>query len=274
MKTFITWSGAVSHGVALELKEFLRLIFPTVDAFVSSDDIRKGSQWRPAITEALSQSQRGILCLTSDNFNQPWVLFEAGVLTKALEKPVLYTVLLGDLDPSALEGNPLSQFQHTRIDKTDMLRLLCDINKDVTEGRRLQGDLTNLFETLWPHFEQSVSRITQKAAKREMWIAELARESPIIAGRVFRNAVIRGPAVLAILEGNRFSRCLFDNPLKPEAMLWTPMNPDAAIGAIGLSRCQFESCDFVGIGFTGPPEVLEAIRRDIPMAKPSPDDAT
>jgi len=211
-----------------------------------------------------------------DNFNQPWVLFEAGVLTKALEKPILYTVFLGDLDPSTLEGNSLSQFQHTRMEKTEMIRLLRDINNDLTEGVRLEGDLISLFETLWPNFQQSVARITQKATKREIWIAELARESSIIAGKVFRNLIIRGPAVLAILEGNRFSRCLFDNPAKPEAMLWTPMNPDASIGAIGLSRCQFESCDFIGIGFTGSPEVLEAIRRDIPMAGLSPErrDAT
>jgi len=145
MRTFITWSGPLSHGVALELKELLRLVFPIVDAFVSSEDIRKGEQWRAAVTDALAQSQRGIICLTPDNYNQPWVLFEAGALTRALERPVVYTVLIDDLEPSTLEGSPLSQFQHTRMERTDMRRLLKQINQEVEEGRRTDADLDNLF---------------------------------------------------------------------------------------------------------------------------------
>ena len=260
MRTFITWSGPLSHGVALELKEFLRLVFPIVDAFVSSEDTRKGQLWRAAVSDALAQSQRGIICLTPDNYNQPWVLFEAGALTRALQRPVVYTVLIDDLEPSTLEGSPLSQFQHTRMECTDMRRLLRQINQEVEEGRRTDADLDNLFDRLWPDMEKAVSKLVQASAKRVIRITDLARESPIIAGRFFRNAVIQGPAILAILEGNTLVSCNFENPINPDAMLWTPMNPDAVIGAIGLSRCHFENCEFRGIGLTGGPEVLAAVR--------------
>ncbi len=263
MRTFLTWSGSLSHGVALEMKELLRLVFPNIDAFVSSEDIRKGRQWRAAVTDALAESQRGVICLTPDNYNQPWVLFEAGVLTRALERPVVYTVLIDDLEPNTLEGSPLSQFQHTRIERADLRLLLGHINEELEEDRRTDADLDNLFDKLWPDFEKAVSKLIRVSGKRIIKIADLARESPIIAGRIFRNAVIQGPAVLAILEGNAFESCGFEIPAGPDAMLWTPMNSNAAIGAIGLSRCRFENCTFRNIGLTGGPEVLATIRREI-----------
>lgn len=261
MRTFITWSGSLSHGVALELKDFLRLIFPTVDAFVSSEDISKGRQWGTEVTDALAQSQRGIICLTTDNHRQPWVLFEAGALTRALQHPVLYTILVDDLDPSSLEGSPLSLFQHTRLEHTDMHRLLKQINKEVEKGCRADADLDNLFDKLWPDMEKAVSKLVLSAPKKTIRIADLVSESSIIAGRIFRNTVIQGPAVLAILEGNEFVSCVFENPINAEAMLWTPMNPNAAIGAIGLSRCRFEDCEFRRIGLTGGPELLEELQK-------------
>jgi len=62
------------------------------------------------------------------------------------------------------------------------------------------------------------------------------------------------------LEGNEFVSCAFENPINAEAMLWTPMNPNAAIGAIGLSRCRFEDCEFRRIGLTGGPEVVKQLQ--------------
>ena len=104
--------------------------------FVSSEDIGKGQQWRTTLTGALAESQRGIICLTPDNFDKPWVLFESGVLTKALERLVLYTLLVNSLDPRALSGSPLSQFQHTLLQKEDVLRLLESINSELGAAKR------------------------------------------------------------------------------------------------------------------------------------------
>lgn len=263
MRTFVAWSGALSHGVALQLKELLRLTFPALDAFVSTEDIRKGEQWRAAVTEALAQSQRGIICLTLDNYHQPWVLFEAGVLTRALQRPVVCTILIDDLEPSTLEGSPLSQFQHTRLERYDMRRLIRQINREVDERGRTETELDILFDKLWPDTEKALAELIQASEKKVVSIADLARDSPIIAGKIFRNAVIQGPAVLAILEGNTFASCYFEAVPSPDSMLWVPQNPNAAIGAIGLSRCRFHNCRFRGIGLTGGPEVLAAIRRDV-----------
>lgn len=260
MRTFITWSGQLSHGVALELKDLLCLAFPTVEAFVSSEDIRKGRQWGTAITEALAQSQRGIICLTTDNYRQPWVLFEAGALTRALQQPVLYTVLVDDLNPTSLEGSPLSLFQHTRLEKDDMRRFVKQINREIENGSRTESDLENLFDRLWPDTEKAFSKLFASAPRKIVKISDLVSGSYIITGQVFRNTVIQGPAVLAILEGNTFTSCAFENPVNAEAMLWRPMNPTVSIGAIGLSRCHFQDCEFRGIGLTGSPETLEQIR--------------
>lgn len=141
-----------------------------------------------------------------------------------------------------------------------MHRLLKAINKELEKGSRTDADLENLFGKFWPDMEKAVSKLVLSAPKKTIQIADLVSESSIIAGKIFRNTVIQGPAVVAILEGNEFLSCAFENSINVEAMLWTPMNPSAAIGAIGLSRCRFEDCEFRRIGLTGAPEVLKQLQ--------------
>ena len=42
MRVFVSWSGDVSHRVAIAFKEWLPLVIQSIDPYVSSEDNRKG----------------------------------------------------------------------------------------------------------------------------------------------------------------------------------------------------------------------------------------
>lgn len=102
MKVFISWSGEVSHKVALALHDWLPCVLNEAKPFVSSEDIRKGNRWLLDISKELATTRFGIICLTPDNLTAPWILFEAGALSKSLKDSQVCTLLLGKLKPNAV----------------------------------------------------------------------------------------------------------------------------------------------------------------------------
>jgi hypothetical protein len=54
MKIFISWTRKHSLGAAMALREWLPFIFPGIEFFVSSEDIRERKRWsieEPAISK-------------------------------------------------------------------------------------------------------------------------------------------------------------------------------------------------------------------------------
>ena len=86
MKIFISWSGDTSHKVATILRDWLPSVIQSVEPYVSSEDIDKGTRWATDIAGELDQSAFGVLCVTKDNMNAPWLNFEAGALDKSVDK--------------------------------------------------------------------------------------------------------------------------------------------------------------------------------------------
>ena len=85
MKVFISWSGDLSHKVAIVIRDWLPAILQYVEPYVSSEDIDKGVRWSSDISKELDNSKFGILCVTKENFEAPWLNFEAGALGKSFE---------------------------------------------------------------------------------------------------------------------------------------------------------------------------------------------
>jgi len=67
------------------------------------------SRWSIELSKELEAASFGILCLTPDNLNSAWLLFEAGALTKHAEGRAC-CLLFGGLRPADVSG-PLSQFR-------------------------------------------------------------------------------------------------------------------------------------------------------------------
>lgn len=60
---------------------------------MSEHDIDKGTRNIPAIARNLDETQFGIICLTPENLNAAWLLFEAGALSKIQYDSRVWTFL-------------------------------------------------------------------------------------------------------------------------------------------------------------------------------------
>jgi len=114
MNVFISWSGPLSRAFAELLVAWFPDVIQRVKPWLSSQDIDKGSLWPAEINEALSTTI-GILCVTQENKDAPWLLFEAGALSKGLTKARVCPLLI-DLQPKDIQP-PLSLFNLTLPDK-------------------------------------------------------------------------------------------------------------------------------------------------------------
>lgn len=155
MKVFISWSGNKSHRVALVFREWLPSVIQSVEPYVSSEDIDKGARWSTDIAKELENSTFGILCVTKENLEAPWLSFEAGALSKTMDKSFV-TPFLFDIKRSEVNG-PILQFQSTIFDKEDIKKLLQTLNKACGESGITEAMLDKAFEVWYPTLEKELN---------------------------------------------------------------------------------------------------------------------
>ncbi|MFK4256441.1 TIR domain-containing protein [Agrobacterium tumefaciens] len=171
MKVFISWSGEESRKVALVLRDWLPSVVQSIDPYVSSEDIDKGARWSSDIAGELEASVYGILCITPDNIDAPWINFEAGALSKSIENS-LVTPFLFRTKRSDMKG-PLVQFQSALDNKDDVKKLLVSLNNAQGAAALDLQRLEKIFERWWPDLETSLTAIespkkeVQKKTKEE-----------------------------------------------------------------------------------------------------------
>ena len=160
MRVFVSWSGERSKAVAIALRDWFNLVVDYVEPWVSDTDIEAGERWGQSIATELAASNFGILCVTSENLHSPWVLFEAGALTKSLDDSRVIPLLL-DLDFSDVSG-PLAQFQAKKLDKTGLHDVISSIQRSCESPIRDEiGDAR--FEGMWPTLEAKLAEVPSEA---------------------------------------------------------------------------------------------------------------
>lgn len=165
MKVFISWSGAKSKKVAIIFRDWLPQVIQSVETFVSSEDIEKGSRWNTDIAQELKESTFGIICVTKDNLNAPWLNFEAGALSKTIDNTYVAPFLF-NIKPSELSGSPISQFQATSFSKDDLKRLIDTLN--VATGNSLTPQrLDTAFELCYSSLEDQLNKLLSEEAESE-----------------------------------------------------------------------------------------------------------
>lgn len=185
-KIFISWSGELSKSLGEAIRKWIPKVLQSVKPYFTPDDIEKGSRWAKEISHELESSQLGIICLTSDNQHNPWILFEAGALSKNLEESKICPILF-NMDTTELTG-PLAAFQATKFSKDDVKKLLVSINNSCSETKLDEKSLEETFEMWWPQLEKSITEILdneknaskpKKRSEREIMeeILELTRSN-------------------------------------------------------------------------------------------------
>jgi hypothetical protein len=157
MKIFVSWSGEDSRVAAELFRSWIPNVLQEVEAWVSSQDISKGEKWSAGLWESLSEIEFGVLMVTAANHAAPWILFEAGALSKTVRSRVI--PILCNVDRVALGNSPLSQFQNALPKKEDIWQVVEAINSACTRSLEPQR-LRSTFEKWWPDFETAFSSIS------------------------------------------------------------------------------------------------------------------
>lgn len=155
-KIFISWSGPLAKAVAKVLHGWLPVMFDNIDPWFSDTDIPAGSTWFGDIRERLDSSAYGIIVITTQNVDKPWLNFEAGSLSKKLnEDKQRVTPLLVNFDQvNQLTGHPLAQYNAVLLNKEGMKRLCESIT--MSAGRN-NANIALRFDQMWGQLESQIA---------------------------------------------------------------------------------------------------------------------
>ena len=198
MKIFISWHGDRSEALAAALKEWLPLVLHYADPWLSKSDIGAGDRWSDEIAKGLEACNFGISCVTRENMEAPWILFEAGAIAKSVKDGKVIPLLLG-LDKKEISG-PLAQFQAKKVEQGEIRELISSLNKSATNPVA-DATLEKLFVMAWPDLQSKISEIPEKknAPKPSRSEGEILEE--LVSG--IRNLEMRFVAMKDIDEKNR-----------------------------------------------------------------------
>ena len=157
MKVFISWSGNQSKEIAEAIRAWLPSVLQTVKPYFTPSDIDKGNRWSSDIAVELDSSSVGVFCITRENLNSPWIVFEAGAISKKVDSSLVCPILFG-LSNADISG-PLTQFQTTLFNKTDMYSLVSTINKSNADNVLTDDVLRDVFEAFWPKLETRITEL-------------------------------------------------------------------------------------------------------------------
>lgn len=146
------------------MAEWLRDVVQAADPWFSARDIDRGAVWFSAIARSLSETSVGIVLLTNENKEAPWILFESGGLAKGLESSRVCTFLI-DIKPEDVK-NPLAQFNHSMPTEDGVFSLIRTVNESLTLGALESKRLERAFELAWPDFQSEFKRILSETDNR------------------------------------------------------------------------------------------------------------
>ncbi len=215
MQIFASWSGPDSRAVAELFKSWIPCVLQDVNVYVSSQDIEKGERWQTSVASNLTEIDFGLIVVTKTNMNAPWILFEAGALSKSVKSRVI-PILCGvnEIDTA---NSPLTQFQYSIVNKEEIKRVIEQINS--ANSRLLDPSrVDKAFEKWWPDFENEYKKInfignngptepiddSDRLTKIEHAIEELLKDSR--RSRHIDELTIRTPTKWADADLTKFFR--------------------------------------------------------------------
>ncbi len=189
---------------------------------MSHHDLVAGGRWSQQLAFELEDAHFGLICLTPDNRESPWLLFEAGALTKHLSGRAC-CILLGGLRPADV-GGPLGQFQHAYFTHDEVRKLLYDINA-LLEHPLEATSLDLIFEKWWPDLHRDIANSLADPA--------LAQTTPTrrSADEILEELLARVRAIERQLEGASLNQPLIALPIQ-QILLSLPRSQSAVLGSL------------------------------------------
>lgn len=196
MKIFISWSGQRSLAVAELMSDWIKCVLQASQPWISTRHIERGSLWFSEINEKLRDVSVGIVCLTQENKDKPWILFETGALAKGLSGSRVCTFLI-DLSPSDLI-DPLAQFNHTQPNEQSVRELVKTLNVCMGESCLEDRVLEKIFDVYWPSFQEGFKKALEENPQKEQ---VAPRKDKDILAEILENTRALGRRV-SMLEGS------------------------------------------------------------------------
>lgn len=157
MQVFISWSGDRSRLIAEAIRGWLPKVVQSVKPWMSDQDIAAGARWLTEVASTLNSTSVGLICVTPENQHNPWLLFEAGALSKTIEQTCVCPLVF-EMTPGQLTG-PLTQFQANPLNREGVGKVLSTINKSLGERRIDSQQMEEILDVWWPKLEERLQAI-------------------------------------------------------------------------------------------------------------------
>ena len=234
MKIFISWSGIQSQKIAEELQKWIPQVINSVIPYVTSESIMKGERWSDQIYKELRDSNFGLVCLNKDNLKSPWIMFEAGAISKNKDSKLI-CLLFDGLNQNEV-GKPLSFFQNTEFNKEDYLRLMKSINESLGEKKLSNNILTISFDKWWPDLESKIKAIIQEHRSPQPDGKDYNPKNALLLLKnghpgVWNELRIKNPTWYPVIENEKFTNVNLDK--------------------VNLEGCTITNTDFISVSMVG-----------------------
>lgn len=229
-RIFLSWSGRIGQQLAEGLRSTI-LSHPSLEVFVSSQDIAAGALWFESIEEALADVDHGLACLGSGASSMPWVNFEAGYIFGRLRN---FKLLLFDEQLTL----PLSAIQARKgTDDRVLLELLQELTGDKDSAQKW----FKIHKAAWHKILQSVKdepiRKLDDALGDLVRTAVKLRSNPTLHKRSgFRNVVIHSLRTSAarLAEAERGASLTIPSDRYPHYLAHLQDEYEASVAAVAL----------------------------------------
>ena len=170
-KIFISWSKNKSKELAEATKNFLENTLGNSIEFFFSPEMYKGTCADNEIHKNLLECDKCLVCITSENFKNPWLLYEAGVVYGAnyskANKRIVIPILFEDVPEwSSWVDKPLNRYVTIQLQNSNhefavgkksfiefLTELACEFNIKFEKER---------FNRNWSTYEKEIKKILEK----------------------------------------------------------------------------------------------------------------
>src|SRR2546423_902775 len=166
LKVFISWSKFRSFAVAAALKVLIADSFDSAEPLMS-EDVEIGGPVLPNLNAMLREADVVVLCLTAENWEEPWIFYEAGVVFGKSDRTVQVCPYIIDLHLKRRNlPEPLKQFKAVMADKDGTFQLMQKINSaldyPLTEAKLKKG-----FNARWPRLKRVINQPDPRACVKD-----------------------------------------------------------------------------------------------------------